>query len=78
MINYSRKLVVFFTLLTSDVTYAIKTQNSNTSSVSTTAGPFDRSRRVAFPLPTALAVAGDSATELAPRLAVLGPMPSAK
>lgn len=49
-----------------------------TSSVSTTGGPLDRSRRVAFPLPTALAAAGDSVTELAPRLAVLGPMPSAK
>ena len=64
--------------LTTKVLNITKTQNSDTSSVSTTGGPLDRSRRVAFPLPTALAAAGDSVTELAPRLAVLGPIPSAK
>lgn len=45
-----------------------------TSSVSTTGGPLDRNRRVVFPLPTALA----AEDELAPRLPVLGPIPSAK
>ena len=69
---------VFCTVLTPDVINFTKTVISVTSSVSTTGGPLDRRRRVAFPLPTALAAAGDSAKELAPRLAVLGPIPSAK
>lgn len=61
--------------LTPNVIKITKTENSDTSSVSTTGGPLDRSRRVAFPLPTALAAAGIQSQNLLHDLLFLGQYP---